>query len=86
MAMDGYKSFSGNDLLIQEQCKGLCEQLKSTVTALVLSETANDNKQVKNLQCSCDNKVAAWSQLSRYLIIMLLFSVLMFGYLFPFPV
>ncbi|KAJ4701581.1 Kinesin-like protein [Melia azedarach] len=56
MAMDGYKSFSGNDLLIQEQCKGLCEQLKSTVTALVLSETANDNKQVKNLQCSCDNK------------------------------
>ncbi|KAJ0024467.1 hypothetical protein Pint_08614 [Pistacia integerrima] len=57
MAMDANKSFQENDSLVQENCKVLFERLKSTVTAVVLSETpAMDNKQEKDLHCSCNHK------------------------------
>ncbi|KAH9699116.1 kinesin-like protein KIN-7N [Citrus sinensis] len=57
MAMDGDKSFSNNDSLVREQCKVFCEKLKSTISALILSEKAPiDNKQGKNSPCSCNNK------------------------------
>lgn len=79
MAMDGDKSFSKNDSLVREQCKVFREKLKSTISALILSEKAPiDNKQVKNSPCSCNNKVAAWSQLSRYHISIMLLFFMMF--------
>ncbi|KAH9659246.1 kinesin-like protein KIN-7N [Citrus sinensis] len=57
MAMDGDKSFSKNDSLVREQCKVFREKLKSTISALILSEKAPiDNKQGKNSPCSCNNK------------------------------
>ncbi|XWS21313.1 hypothetical protein CRYUN_Cryun30bG0045100 [Craigia yunnanensis] len=56
-AMDGHKSSSGNDSLIQECNKVLSETLKSTITSLILSETAGtEDKQVKTPSCSCNFK------------------------------
>ncbi|XWS21314.1 hypothetical protein CRYUN_Cryun30bG0045100 [Craigia yunnanensis] len=85
-AMDGHKSSSGNDSLIQECNKVLSETLKSTITSLILSETAGtEDKQVKTPSCSCNFKVAAWSQLSGYhLSIMVLFFVMILGYFVSF--
>ncbi|KAH9699112.1 kinesin-like protein KIN-7N [Citrus sinensis] len=68
MAMDGDKSFSNNDSLVREQCKVFCEKLKSTISALILSEKAPiDNKQGKNSPCSCNNKVVCASSLWLFL-------------------
>jgi hypothetical protein len=76
MAMDDNSSFTGNNSLIQEQRKMLYEKFNSTITGLVLSQTQ---------QSSCENKVAAWSHLSRcYSFIMFLFSFMLLGLLFSF--
>lgn len=57
MAMDDQNSFTGNNFLIQEQCKGLYEKLNSTITSLVLSDTpSSENEQGRTKLCSCGNK------------------------------
>lgn len=85
MAMDGCKSFPRNDSPVREECKVLSERLKGTITSLVLSETlAIQNKEVKNPMCGSDNEVAAWSQSIYHLSIMVLFFILMFGYVVSF--
>jgi centromeric protein E len=60
--------------------------LKGTITSLALAEKlAVQNKEEKNPICGSAYKVATWSQSSRYhLSIMILFFVLMFGYVVPF--
>ncbi|XWS14820.1 hypothetical protein CRYUN_Cryun35bG0041400 [Craigia yunnanensis] len=56
-AMDGHRSSSGNDSLIQECNKVLSETLKSTITSLILSETAGmEDEQAKAPLCSCNFK------------------------------
>lgn len=79
---DNHDSFPRNDSLVQEHCKVLSESIRGTITSLVASEKlAIQNKEVENTICSCDYKVAAWSQSSRYhLSIMFLFFLLMFGF------
>lgn len=86
MAMDDRSSSTGNNFLIQEQCKVLYEKLNSTITSLVLSETpSSENEEVRVQVCSCGNKVAARSQLSSYCsLIMILFSTILVGYFFSF--
>lgn len=85
MAMDDHKSFNENDSLVQENCEVLSERLKSTITSLALAEKlAVQNKEEKNPICGSTYKVAAWSQSSRYhLSVMILFFILMFGYIVP---
>ncbi|XP_075642982.1 kinesin-like protein KIN-7N [Castanea sativa] len=57
MAMDDRSSSTGNNFLIQEQCKVLYEKLNSTITSLVLSETpSSENEEVRAQLCSCGNK------------------------------
>ncbi|XP_035551391.1 kinesin-like protein KIN-7N isoform X2 [Juglans regia] len=57
MAMDDHSSFTGNNSLIQKQCKVLYEKLNSTITSLVLSQTPTvENKQLRAKRCSCENK------------------------------
>ncbi|XP_041020030.1 kinesin-like protein KIN-7N isoform X2 [Juglans microcarpa x Juglans regia] len=57
MAMDDHSSFTGNNSLIQEQCKVLYEKLNSTITSLVLSQTPTvENEQLRPKRCSCENK------------------------------
>lgn len=81
MGMDDHIPFTGNNSLIQEQHKVLYEKLTSTITSLVLSQTpTTENEQLEVKQCSCENKVAAWSQLSRFhALIMILFSIMLLG-------
>ncbi|KAF5461953.1 hypothetical protein F2P56_018011 [Juglans regia] len=81
MGMDDHIPFTGNNSLIQEQRKVLYEKLNSTITSLVLSQTPTaENEQLEAKQCSCENKVAAWSQLSRFhALIMILFSIMLLG-------
>ncbi|XWS24081.1 hypothetical protein CRYUN_Cryun28dG0070300 [Craigia yunnanensis] len=56
-AMDGHRSSSGNDSLIQECNKVLSETLTSIITSLILSETAaTEDKQAKAPLCSCNFK------------------------------
>ncbi|KAJ6404974.1 hypothetical protein OIU84_013032 [Salix udensis] len=86
MAMDNHKSFNVNDSLVQENWKVLSERLKGTITFLALAEKlAVQNKEEKNNPTrGSAYKVAAWSQSSRYhLSIMILFFILIFGYVFP---
>ena len=83
LAMDDHKSFNENDSLVQENCKVLSERLKSTITSLASAEKiAVQNKEEKNPICGSTYKVAAWSQSSRYHF-MILFFILMFGYIVP---
>ncbi|XP_021284616.1 kinesin-like protein KIN-7N isoform X1 [Herrania umbratica] len=57
MAMNGHNSLSGNDSLIQECNKMLSETLKSTITSLILSETAGaEDDQANAPLCSCNFK------------------------------
>ncbi|XP_041021445.1 kinesin-like protein KIN-7N isoform X2 [Juglans microcarpa x Juglans regia] len=81
MGMDDHIPFTGNNSLIQEQRKVLYEKLNSTITSLVLSQTPTaENEQLEAKQCSCENKVVAWSQLSRFhALIMILFSIMLLG-------
>ncbi|GKV20033.1 hypothetical protein SLEP1_g30211 [Rubroshorea leprosula] len=82
IVLNGHKPFHAN-FVSQEQYKELSERLKSTLISLVASETPiMKNKQVKNPQCSCNSKVAAWSQLSRSF--MILFSIIIMGYIVSF--
>ncbi|GMI89672.1 hypothetical protein like AT1G59540 [Hibiscus trionum] len=80
---DGRRSLSGNNSLIQECNEALSEKLEAAITSLILSEAAGtDDKQAKPPLCSCNFKVAA---LSRYhLSIMVLFLVMILGYLVSF--
>ncbi|XVE95056.1 hypothetical protein REPUB_Repub02eG0063700 [Reevesia pubescens] len=56
-AMDGHKSSPGDKSAIQECNKVLYETLKSTITSLILSETAvTEDKQAKAPLCSCNFK------------------------------
>jgi len=84
--MDDRSSSTGNNFLIQEQCKVLYEKLNSTITSLVSSETPSfENEEARAQLCSCGNKVAARSQLSSYcLLITILFSTVLLGYFFSF--
>ncbi|KAJ9674171.1 hypothetical protein PVL29_023616 [Vitis rotundifolia] len=86
VSIDGNRTFPGNNSLIQEQCKVLCERLNKTITSLVLSEPSTVKpRHSRNLPCSCGYKVAASSQLARcHSSIMILFSVLMLGYFLSF--
>ncbi|XVF39773.1 hypothetical protein PTKIN_Ptkin01aG0059400 [Pterospermum kingtungense] len=66
-AIDGHRSSSGNDSLIQECNKVLSETLKSTITSLILLETAGT--EVKSPLCSCkikgctlDEEAASWKE------------------------
>ncbi|PSS19699.1 Kinesin-like protein [Actinidia chinensis var. chinensis] len=53
MTIDGRRISGGNNILIQEKGKMLCEMLNNTITSLVLSEAPmNGNKPSKDLQCS----------------------------------
>lgn len=82
-AMDDHSSLTGNNSLIQEQSKVLYEKLNSTITSLVLSQTPTDDEQLGAKQCSCENKVADWSQSSRYCsLTKILFPVMLLGLLF----
>ncbi|XP_050265629.1 kinesin-like protein KIN-7N isoform X2 [Quercus robur] len=57
MAMDDRSSSTGNNFLIQEQCKVLYEKLNSTITSLVSSETpSSENEEARAQLCSCGNK------------------------------
>ncbi|EOY15670.1 P-loop containing nucleoside triphosphate hydrolases superfamily protein isoform 1 [Theobroma cacao] len=57
MAMNGHNSSSGNDSLFQECNKMLSETLKSTITSLILSETAGaEDDQANAPLCSCNFK------------------------------
>ncbi|KAG8499274.1 hypothetical protein CXB51_005722 [Gossypium anomalum] len=49
-----HKLSSGNDSLIQEYNKMLSEKLKSTITSLILSETASSEDKQTNTPCSCN--------------------------------
>ncbi|XP_021284617.1 kinesin-like protein KIN-7N isoform X2 [Herrania umbratica] len=66
MAMNGHNSLSGNDSLIQECNKMLSETLKSTITSLILSETAGaEDDQANAPLCSCNFKggaTACWKE------------------------
>ncbi|KAK9270679.1 hypothetical protein L1049_026261 [Liquidambar formosana] len=70
MAMDGHRTFTGNDSLIQEQCKVLCERLNNTIRSLVLSEASTiEDKRVENSLCCCKYKgctlgeeIACWKE------------------------
>ncbi|KAA3484777.1 kinesin-like protein KIN-7N [Gossypium australe] len=59
---DRHKLSSGNDSLIQEYNKTLSEKLKSTITSLILSETASSEDKQTKTPCSCNFEVAAWSR------------------------
>ncbi|KAF9687474.1 hypothetical protein SADUNF_Sadunf02G0097300 [Salix dunnii] len=85
MAMEDRKSFNLNDSLVQENWKVFSESLKVTITSLALAEKfAVQNKEEKNPIRGSAYKVAAWSHSSRYhLSIMILFFILIFGYVFP---
>lgn len=76
---EGQRSFSETSSLIQEQREVLSERLNSTIKLLVSSERPSiENEQVRTSLCSCEHKVAAWSQLSRYYpLVMILFSALL---------
>ncbi|KAH0990093.1 hypothetical protein GBA52_001576 [Prunus armeniaca] len=64
---EGQRSFSETSSLIQEQREVLSERLNNTIKLLVSSERPSiENEQVRTSLCSCEHKVAAWSQLSRY--------------------
>ncbi|GFS44131.1 P-loop containing nucleoside triphosphate hydrolases superfamily protein [Actinidia rufa] len=53
MTIDGRRISGGNNILVQEKGKMLCEMLNNTITSLVLSEAPmNGNKPSKDLQCS----------------------------------
>ncbi|KAG7972164.1 hypothetical protein I3843_07G169400 [Carya illinoinensis] len=57
MTMDEHSSFTGNNSLIQEQRKVLYEKLNSTITSLVLSQTATvEDEQSRAKRCNCENK------------------------------
>ncbi|XVE55721.1 hypothetical protein DITRI_Ditri03aG0180900 [Diplodiscus trichospermus] len=69
-AIDGHSSSSGNGSLIQESNKMLSEKLKSTITSLILSDTAGtEDKQGKassrssNFKgCTLDGETASWKE------------------------
>ncbi|GMH23207.1 hypothetical protein Nepgr_025050 [Nepenthes gracilis] len=57
MAMDGRRCFSGDNSLLQQQCKLLCERLNSTVTSLASSKVQSAGvKESGSTGCSCDYK------------------------------
>ncbi|KAJ9674170.1 hypothetical protein PVL29_023616 [Vitis rotundifolia] len=60
VSIDGNRTFPGNNSLIQEQCKVLCERLNKTITSLVLSEPSTVKpRHSRNLPCSCGYKGCA---------------------------
>lgn len=60
VSIDGNRTFPGNNSLIQEQCKVLCERLNKTITSLVLSEPSTVKpRHSRNLPCSCGHKGCA---------------------------
>ncbi|MBA0828047.1 hypothetical protein Goarm_012771, partial [Gossypium armourianum] len=79
---DRHKLSSGNDSLIQEYNKMLSEKLKSTITSLILSETASSEDTQTKTPCSCNFEVVAWS--GYHVSILALFFVMILGYLVPF--
>ncbi|KAL5558699.1 hypothetical protein UlMin_034910 [Ulmus minor] len=55
--LDSQGSLMGDDSLIQEQHKMLCEKLNSTIKSLVSSESPRlQDDQVKNPLCTCEHK------------------------------
>ncbi|MBA0765178.1 hypothetical protein Gotri_014427 [Gossypium trilobum] len=79
---DRHKLSSGNDSLIQEYNKMLSEKLKSTITSLILSETASSEDKQTKTPCSCNFEVVAWSR--YHVSILVLFFVMILGYFVPF--
>ncbi|KAH1096984.1 hypothetical protein J1N35_013905 [Gossypium stocksii] len=79
---DRHKLSSGNDSLIQEYNKMLSEKLKSTITSLILSETASSEDKQTKTTCSCNFEVAAWSR--YHVSILVLFFVMVLGYFVSF--
>lgn len=79
-ALDG-NGLLGNDNIIQEQHKVLCERLQSTIKSLVSSEVLSlQDENEMNPICRCEHKVAAWSQLSRYhSFVMILIAAMLLG-------
>ncbi|KAK8309082.1 hypothetical protein V6Z12_D02G104000 [Gossypium hirsutum] len=59
---DRHKLSSENDSLIQEYNKMLSEKLKSTITSLILSETASSEDKQTKTPCSCNFEVVAWAK------------------------
>ncbi|KAB2040682.1 hypothetical protein ES319_D02G100300v1 [Gossypium barbadense] len=79
---DRHKLSSENDSLIQEYNKMLSEKLKSTITSLILSETASSEDKQTKTPCSCNFEVVAWSR--YHVSILVLFFVMILGYFVPF--
>ncbi|KAB2093299.1 hypothetical protein ES319_A02G087400v1 [Gossypium barbadense] len=79
---DRHKLSSRNDSLIQEYNKMLSEKLKSTITSLILSETASSEDKQTKTPCSCNFEVAAWSR--YHVSILVLFFVMILGYFVSF--
>ncbi|MBA0681864.1 hypothetical protein Goari_023637 [Gossypium aridum] len=79
---DRHKLSSGNDSLIQEYNKMLSEKLKSTITSLILSETASSEDKQTKTSCSCNFEVVASSR--YHVSILVLFFVMILGYFVPF--
>lgn len=81
MAMDGQRSHVKN-YSIQEQCTMLRKRLNSTISSLILSDSPNiKDERLKDFPNSSKHKVAAWLQVSRSCVsILLFFFILIIGY------
>ncbi|MED6133289.1 hypothetical protein PIB30_027049 [Stylosanthes scabra] len=83
--MDGDKSCHGNDAPIHEQQRMFQEKVNNIITSLESSKSSTAEEQERSPSCTCEHKVVVWPQISRYQSsIMVLFCVLIFGYLVSF--
>ncbi|XP_058222021.1 kinesin-like protein KIN-7N isoform X2 [Rhododendron vialii] len=57
MAIESQRTSTGNNILVEEQSKMLCERVNSTIKSLVLSESPkNEDKLSRSLLCNWDYK------------------------------
>ncbi|MED6123466.1 Kinesin-like protein KIN-7N, variant 2 [Stylosanthes scabra] len=83
--MDGDKSCHGNYATMHEQQRMFQEKVNNIITSLESSKSSAAEEQERSPSCTCEHKVVVWPQISRYQSsIMVLFCVLIFGYLVSF--